>query len=49
MAVARRPRRRTPTVGRSFHEQRRTRPAPDETTAPSSDEDTTPDTDKDAS
>ncbi|MGY4280750.1 type I-E CRISPR-associated protein Cse2/CasB [Streptomyces sp. M18.1] len=35
--------------GRSFHEQRRTRPAPDETTAPSSDEDTTPDTDKDAS
>ncbi|WCN07357.1 type I-E CRISPR-associated protein Cse2/CasB [Streptomyces sp. M92] len=35
--------------GRSFHEQRRTRPTPDGTTAPSSDENTTPDTDKDAS
>lgn len=35
--------------GRSFHEQPRTRPAPDGPTVPASDENTTPDTDKDAS
>lgn len=35
--------------GRSFHEQRRTRPDTGQNTAPASDENTTPDTDKDAS
>ncbi|MBZ6199895.1 type I-E CRISPR-associated protein Cse2/CasB [Streptomyces olivaceus] len=35
--------------GRSFHEQRRTRPDTEQNTAPASDENTTPDTDKDAS